>query len=189
MTVATNNGCIHPLVNVKRYNRKLRRECTLPQPNVINDYNQHMGGVDLLDNGIANYRIKVRGKKWWWPFFTNLVDCTIVNAWKIYNIANCSQLPQIEFRSYLVLALLQISDIKENESKCKQEDKRKLSLGRPSKDSLPSEVRYDKGGHNITRHAKDKRRRCRLCKTNSVYMCDKCNVHLHSKCFTKFHKI
>ena len=31
-----------------------------------------MGGVDLLDNAVATFQINIKGKKWWWPHFT---DC------------------------------------------------------------------------------------------------------------------
>ncbi|KAK9701691.1 hypothetical protein QE152_g30411 [Popillia japonica] len=47
VTVATNNGVVHPLVSVKRYNRKMKKELSVPQPNVIHEYNRNMGGVDL----------------------------------------------------------------------------------------------------------------------------------------------
>lgn len=197
VTVATNNGTIHPVVKVKRYNRKLRKEESIPQPNMINDYNRHMGGVDLLDNSVANYRIRVRGKKWWWPLFTNLVDCTVVTSWRIYNIANESRMSQLDFRSSLVLSLLQsakrftaIAAEEEEDTEEGPEPELKPSTsawGRPSKSSLPSDVRFDNVGHNIVREEEGRRRRCRLCKTNSVYMCAKCKVHLHADCFDQFH--
>lgn len=47
-----------------------------------------MGGVDQHGNGIANYRIRIRGKKLWWPLFINMIDSAIVNYWRIYNIEN-----------------------------------------------------------------------------------------------------
>lgn len=65
VTVATNNGMIKLLAGAKRYNRKEKKAVSIPQPKVIAGYNQHMGGVDLHDNGICNYRINVKGKKWW----------------------------------------------------------------------------------------------------------------------------
>jgi len=64
VTVVTNNNTIEPLVGAKRYNRKEKKVVSISQPKVIADYNQHMGGVDLHDNGICNYRINVKGKKW-----------------------------------------------------------------------------------------------------------------------------
>ncbi len=41
------------------------------QPMLISKYNNGMGGVDLLDRLLSQYRPTVRGKKWWWPLFTN----------------------------------------------------------------------------------------------------------------------
>ena len=83
MTVITNNCQIEPLISAKRFNRKEKKIMVISQPLPIFDYNKHIGGVDLHDYGIANYRISVTGKKWWWPLFTNLIDSVIVNAWKI----------------------------------------------------------------------------------------------------------
>jgi hypothetical protein len=79
-------------VSAKKYNRKEKKTVSIPQPKVIADYNQHMGCVDLHDIGICNYRINVKGKKWWWPLFVNLIDSVIVNSWKIYNLANKSKI-------------------------------------------------------------------------------------------------
>jgi len=39
-----------------------------------------MGGTDRMDENIAMYRIGIRGKKWWWPLFTWLLDAAIHNA-------------------------------------------------------------------------------------------------------------
>jgi len=46
-----------------------------------------MEGVYLHDNGICNYKIDVKWKKWWWPLFVNFMDGVIVNSWKVYNLA------------------------------------------------------------------------------------------------------
>ena len=43
------------------------------RPNVIKVYNETMGGVDSIDSAIANYKISVTGKKWWFPHFTNTI--------------------------------------------------------------------------------------------------------------------
>lgn len=100
VTIATNIGAISPLVSARRYDRKQRKEVGIPQPHVISDYNKYMGGVDLHDNGIANYRIRGRGKKWWWPLFVNLIDSVVDNAWKIHRLCNKEQISQLGFRSY-----------------------------------------------------------------------------------------
>lgn len=43
-----------------------------------------MGGTDQMDANLNVYRIGIRGKKWWWPIFTWLVDVCVQNAWIIY---------------------------------------------------------------------------------------------------------
>ena len=57
------------LLTAFRYNRKERKHVQIKQPKVIKQFNKHMGGIDLADNMVANYRIGIRGKKWWWPIF------------------------------------------------------------------------------------------------------------------------
>lgn len=193
VTVASNNCSIEPLVAAKRYNRKEKKKITIPQPNVIAEYNQHMGGVDLHDNGIANYRIHIRGKKWWWSLFINLIDSVIVNAWKVYNIANKTKMPQIEFKSYVAVTLMKMEYSKSHENEEVAGPGRlevmsaKPNYGRPSKNALPIEVRFDNIGHIIMEHENKARRRCRQCKSNTIYMCKKCQVHLHTDCFNQFH--
>jgi hypothetical protein len=120
VTVAGNNGTTQPLAKAKRYNRKERKSVLVPQPKVIFDYNQQMEGVDLHDNGIANYRIRVRGKKWWWPLLINLIDSVIVNAWKIHGLANKEKMTQLQFRSYLAMTLMKFegTETQEEEQIC-----------------------------------------------------------------------
>ena len=50
-----------------------------------------MGGVDSHDNAVANYRISVRSKKWWWALFTNLLGNMMVNAWKLNILASMEE--------------------------------------------------------------------------------------------------
>lgn len=74
VTLGSTFGKIEHVKNVSRYSRKQRKKVSVPQPNLIEQYNNKMGGVDLCNNLVANYRIKIRGKKWWWPIFTNYID-------------------------------------------------------------------------------------------------------------------
>lgn len=189
VTIATNNGTVLPLVNAKRYDRKQKKEVAIPQPNVISDYNKYMGGVDLHDNGIANYRIRIRGKKWWWPLFINLIDSAIVNGWKIYNIGNKEQMSQVDFRSYIALALMNLESemISKNFDNFDVTPATSRHIGRPQNNHLPREIRFDNVGHIIKVHDEKARRRCLHCKNQSIFMCKKCNVHLHPECFETFH--
>lgn len=70
------------MIRARRYDRKQRKMVAIEQPYLVNQYNKYMGGVDLFDNAMNNYRIRVRGKKWYWPLVTNAFDAAMVNAWK-----------------------------------------------------------------------------------------------------------
>ncbi|XP_050298551.1 piggyBac transposable element-derived protein 3-like [Anthonomus grandis grandis] len=58
VTAISTHYHVEPLTSAKRYNRKSKKEVSIPQPAVISRY-KYMGGVDLHDNGVANYRIGV----------------------------------------------------------------------------------------------------------------------------------
>lgn len=65
-----------------------------------------MDGVDLHDS----YRIGIRGKKWWWPLFTNTLENIMVSAWKLYVMIQKSRkekpLSQLASRSEVTKQLL-----------------------------------------------------------------------------------
>ena len=49
-------------------------------PSIIIDYNQHMGGVDVVDQHFVYYAIGRKGLKWWRRVFYRLMEMAIVNA-------------------------------------------------------------------------------------------------------------
>jgi hypothetical protein len=55
----------------------------LPIPGAINDYNHHMGGVDIADQLRAGFSTQQRGVKPWRPLFYWLLDTTIINAYRL----------------------------------------------------------------------------------------------------------
>lgn len=171
VTAISNQFNSDPLSFTKRYSRKEKKEINVDQPNIIKMYNRHMGGVDLHDNGIANYRIGVNGKKWWWPLFVNTIDSVIVNAWRLYNRVNTKTIGQLEFKSYIALRLMKMHN----------------NRAKPSSSRVPSELRLDNIGHVITKADNKARRRCKICHNHTIFLCKRCNVHLHTDCFEQYH--
>ncbi|KAE8288363.1 hypothetical protein D5F01_LYC12232 [Larimichthys crocea] len=51
------------------------------QPKCIQDYNTHMGGMDLHDQFVSCYRVNIPSKKWWWPCFSWAPNSAMVNSW------------------------------------------------------------------------------------------------------------
>lgn len=176
VTVLSNCTLAIPMQQTKRYDRKKKKMINVPMPNAIKYYNKTMGGVDLFDNGVNNYRIRMRGKKWYWPLFTNALDSAMVNAWKIHcicsKVAHKKIMHQCDFRAFVIDCLLR----KENASTIS------YKLGVKSARSC---IRMDRVDHEIIRA--NKRRRCAKCKSQTIFTCKKCNVGLHPKCFEKYH--
>ena len=56
-------------------------------------YNRHMGGVDLLNQAINCYRIRVRIRKWYWKIFTWMIDLACTNAYERISYLRCGKRP------------------------------------------------------------------------------------------------
>lgn len=170
VTLISTHYHVEPIKTAKRYNRMEKRVINVTQPFVISQYNSYMGGVDLHDNGVANYRIGIKGKKWWWPLFTNTIGNILVNSWKLYNIVNNTKMSQIDFKSNVALRLLKMNTLR-------------ASASLPG--NIPTDIRRNQSSHLIFKQPT--RRRCRFCHSQTVYMCRSCNVHLHPDCFEEYH--
>lgn len=196
VTVLTNWDDTEPATYAKRYSRTEKKTVQVKQPKVIADYNKHMGGVDLLDNFVSNYRINIKGKKWWWPIFVNCIDIAKVNAWKLYREFVDSKTTLLDFQRAIAVSLLK-SEIDISSNKSSSVDMKNdinpipetTCTGRPSamQNHFLQQKQKDRTGHIITKNPENKRRRCKMCSSQTVTMCKKCNVAVHAKCFEDFH--
>lgn len=127
----------------------------------------------MITEYLANYRTRILGKKWWWPLFVTALDSALVNSWKIYNIVNDkNKMSQIDFKSYIALRLLKLD----------------LQKAKPISLRVPIEVRQDQSGHIIVKHELKCRRRCKICHSQTIYLCKRCNVYIHPDCFDEYHR-
>ena len=58
----------------------------LPIPTFIDDYNYHMGAVDIADQLRSYYCTQQTARRNWYPLFYWLLDTTIVNAYRMQRI-------------------------------------------------------------------------------------------------------
>ncbi|XP_070173741.1 piggyBac transposable element-derived protein 3-like [Littorina saxatilis] len=84
VTVASNCDRVMPLARVRRWSRAQRQFVQIEQPDLIRVYNATMGGVDRADQNINAYRISLRTKKWWWPYFAHVLELVMQNAWLLF---------------------------------------------------------------------------------------------------------
>ena len=112
---------------------------------------------------LAKYRPGIRGKKWYWPLFSNALNLSVVAAWRLHcNLAEDS-LSHLDFRRETALCLLKSVSPR-------------MHRGQRKMTELPIDIRYDGSGH-----AKQscKQGRCAVCKKNARYQCTKCQVRFH----------
>lgn len=170
----------HEPVHTATRRVKQQPSASVKQPFLIRKYNESMGGVDLTDRLLASYRPTIRGKKWWWPLFTNALNVSIVAAWRIHCALHGGkdQLDHLAFRRQVVLCLL----------KAGTDLKPRLQVGGGRLADLPDDIRYDGLEHDRQPCSQG---RCKLCQKNCRVQCCKCNVRLHAdhgkKCFLLYH--
>ncbi|KAL4126036.1 hypothetical protein QTP88_010268 [Uroleucon formosanum] len=99
-------GALEP-TKVRRYDKKQKKNVDVERPKIIEVYNKHMGGVDLMDSLIGRYRIIMRTKKWYIKLFYHLLDMTVVNSWLMYKKITGNIMPLAKFRENLSVTLMQ----------------------------------------------------------------------------------
>lgn len=182
VTLATNHQTIEPMARTTRYDKQQKKKVPVQIAQLIHHYNHNMGGVDLHDNAVSNYRVAIRGKKWWWTLFASGLDSALVNAWKLHCLI-AKQLKQkaksqIEFKVKVTEDLLLTSDpeTEDNENQYDADEDEDRPPGLPS----------IRGKHLVGKDPQQKSLRCAVCHKTTVYICTKCNRHLHPKCFNQY---
>lgn len=176
VTVASTCYASNPEMSVKRWCKDERKRIDVPIPHAIHKYNRNMGGTDRTDQNINNYRVSIRGKKWWWSLFTWMLDASVQNAWQLAREAN-PKLTQLRFRRKLVTSYF-------NAHKNPRKD-----VGR--KRHVSDAFRLDRTDHFPRRTWNNKQRRCAglNCKSTIRQECSKCNVGLCIECFITYHTV
>lgn len=172
-TMISNYDSIQPIKKIKRWSKEAKKKVDIEQPNLFTTYNTSMGGVDIMDQAISNYRISIRGKKWWWVLFTYFVDLSVVNAWKLHCLSTENPMTLLLFRRTIARCYL---------SESASQPKRR---GPPS--SKPSGLQYDGTGHFPKKIPKQLR--CCYCRSRVRWQCKKCQKTLcvEKSCFELYH--
>ncbi|XP_048006721.1 piggyBac transposable element-derived protein 3-like [Leguminivora glycinivorella] len=174
---------VEPLSSIGRYSAAEKKKIQVPRPAVFTNYNRYMGGTDLMDQNINTYRIGIRGKKWWWPIFTYLIDASICNAWSLSRKSG-NPINQLDFRRHIVQTyLLRFRNLPRGPGRPLTSRQSKTGY------QVSDELRYDAIAHYLIPCPEGVRRRCgyKYCKSQSRLQCSKCNVGLCAKCNYRFH--
>ncbi|KAF9413284.1 hypothetical protein HW555_008450 [Spodoptera exigua] len=160
-SIASNAVGINPKQSDKRFSQSEKRNIVIEEPHMVSIYNKYMGGVDRSDENISHYRIGIRGKKWYMPLLTHMIDLAEHNAWQLYKI-NHGKLDHLGFRRRVANALI--------------ESNRKNAKRGPSRPSHHehADSRKDQMNHLVI--PQSKQTRCRQCHKKCLTRCKKCDV-------------
>lgn len=154
LMTSTEHG-ISPQSEVTRWVKTKRQFEDFPCPAVVSQYNQHLGGVDNLDQMMEYYRCFFKTKKWPVKVITHFFDLAIVNAHKEYRrAAQINNVPAAQVKDLLCFRIdiaesLRIStpfNISMDSDSEDEESTMKVLRNRPL--PLPSDLkRHDQYSH------------------------------------------
>nr|CAH7765175.1 unnamed protein product [Callosobruchus chinensis] len=189
---------VEPVVTATRYNKNKKDKIEIPCPNIVKQYNRHMGGVDLMDMLVSLYRTRLKSRRWYLSIFAQMVDLCINNAWLLYRREkqlisletddSVDEMPLKDFRYYVSKSLRmkgRSSDSRVTENINEKQKIKRTVVVRPAAD-----IRQDKFDHFPEYKTKG---RCRLCKKGETHWtCTKCGTRLclvkERNCFYAFHQ-
>lgn len=71
-------------LKVTRYDRKLKKRVEVDCPQIISEYNSHMGGVDLMDGLMERYHVRMKSRDIMKRLFYHFIDMSATNAYILY---------------------------------------------------------------------------------------------------------
>ena len=163
-----------PISVANRWSKKERKRIEVPMPKPFKVYNGQMGGVDLFDQFVANYRVRIRSEKWWWPFLAWTLNASVVNSWRLYRQVHLSKIQLLPFVREISLQILGTYG--------RQRPSHSLS----AKGKAGNYIRLDTYNHVVVKGL-SKYCRCKQCGRRTCYKCEKCNVSLHPECMQGYH--
>lgn len=77
----------------------------IPCPEITEDYNSFMGGVDMANQVVCCYTLGRKTLKWWRRVFWSLHDMSITNVFVIYKMNNTTSLQKTQTNRQFRLTL------------------------------------------------------------------------------------
>lgn len=106
VTLLSTEVSIDPMKEAKR-DKKAKNHANVPMPAIINRYNKHMGGIDILNSFLALYRFRIQCKPWYLYLYWHFLMVALVNAWVLYRREYMMQRRQ--FQVQLAAALVKVN--------------------------------------------------------------------------------
>ena len=170
---------------------------TIMKPKAIVDYNNHMSGVDHLNQMIAYYPCTRKTQKWTKKVFMYLMSITVHNSFILYKARTNSGAGTMEYRQFLIKLSKQLTMSTQDETETCSTSTSTAPTQVPKHDP-PERLQGGFLAHELLRlpynsAGKQQRRRCRVCSKNKLtkltaYICKNCNIALcPAPCYRLYH--
>ena len=117
-------------LSAQRREKGSKTKSSVPYPKVVKLYNSGMGGVALMDQRTAPYRLDQKSSvRFYFHIFFDLMDITCVNSYLIYRMKHPNKLSLLDYKIVVAKNLIQY----------RQDRKRAVPMSRPSKRKNQSE--------------------------------------------------
>ena len=160
-TCAPNYVTCNPVSTAQRWSKSTKKGVDVPMPKPFEYCNKQKGGVDLLDHFVSTYRVCVRSKKWWLPFFAWAVNASVANTWNFCTVQK-QKSGMSEFQREVVMTILTSFERK----------KPAKALAFPR--NVPSNVKLDIKNHILVK--------C----TSKYYCCKNCGGKHYRNCMLPY---
>ncbi|XP_049304996.1 piggyBac transposable element-derived protein 1-like isoform X1 [Bactrocera dorsalis] len=195
-----------------RNDRKAKKYLEIDCPQIIKEYNNHMGGVDLMDALMGRYHIRAKSKDAITRLFYHFIDMAITNAYLLHKRIYAEKVTDSSHESAEHERVLQLPRFREAVAASLITYQERRPFGRqktvtstvgniePSNSGVGQkskhpvhEVRYDGQDHFPIWLGKEGGKKwCKLCKKSQTQcVCSKCNLHLcctnAKNCFFNYH--
>ncbi|CAF3088466.1 unnamed protein product [Rotaria sp. Silwood2] len=166
--IGSNYIGIDPIEQLLRWDKNQKKKINTPTPQIIKQYNKHMGGVDKTDMLCSLHPIPFRSKKWYMRLVWRIFDLMLLNSWLLSKHilgrdGNWRMERIFQFKLTIARILLQkplsltrpilqskqVSDSSDSSSNENQNDalSRRKKIKHESKKSALNVQRYDGIGH------------------------------------------
>ena len=95
---ATNYVTCNLVSTDQRWSKSAKKQIDVAMSKPFEDCSKQMGGVDLFDQFVFIYRVRIRSEKWWWPFFAWAVNASVENAWNLFCTVQKQKIGMLEFQ-------------------------------------------------------------------------------------------
>ncbi|MCL4142327.1 UNVERIFIED_CONTAM: hypothetical protein GTU68_050401 [Idotea baltica] len=184
----------------KRWSSKDKEYILVDCPKMVHEYNKFMGGVDLNDMLLSQYRIRLKSNKWYMAIFYYVIKVAVTNGWLLYrrhqSLRNAKFVSLLEFQIEIASCLVKAGKLPTELMRSR--GRTSLSEPKPKRSKtcavnpIPSkDIRHDALGHFPK--VDEKQHRCRHCSYGyTKIFCTKCQIFLcltkDRNCFYSFHK-